>query len=363
MNKIRDSRFELLRIVAIVSIVLYHFCLHTATGHLEGDSVNGILFNLYHIGGKFGVDLFVLITGYFSVRSTFRLRKVADLELQMLFYTLTFLVIYLVCVGMHIYPLSLKMVIRSVMPTTFSAYWFVTTYIAMYLVSPFINLVARKLTTRQYAFLLLICFLMFSFVPTFMVQRQLVNYLLFFIFLYFVGGFIRLNREKIARKLSVTMLRVLAVGSLLFLWLSAVGLELMKSKISVVVGHETYFHFEYSVPILLLAVSVFLLMERRKEFESPAVNRIAKTTFGVYLIQSNPIVATYMLWPWLESLELYNASWWWIAALAVTAAITVMCMVIERGRLFLFEKFCLAKLYALCDKVDKRFHLDQLPNG
>lgn len=59
MNK-RDSRFEIIRIISMIFIVMYHFTMY---GNWTKDSVIKIQF--FRPWGQVGVALFVMITGYF----------------------------------------------------------------------------------------------------------------------------------------------------------------------------------------------------------------------------------------------------------------------------------------------------------
>ena len=66
----RQSNFELLRIVAMVMIVFHHFAVH---GGFNFDSttlsIPRFWFNFIIMGGKTGVNIFVLISGYFLIQS------------------------------------------------------------------------------------------------------------------------------------------------------------------------------------------------------------------------------------------------------------------------------------------------------
>ena len=72
--KIRQSNFELIRIIAMLMIVGAHYCGHgvlkvrtsnSYNAFLQGDFFNQITTVLYSAGGKTGVALFFMITGYF----------------------------------------------------------------------------------------------------------------------------------------------------------------------------------------------------------------------------------------------------------------------------------------------------------
>ena len=101
MNKIsassgRQSNIELLRIVAMVMIVASHFGVHGGFNYGEEISLNSVWITFFGSGGKLGVDIFMLISGYFAVMSTrFRFSRVLRLWLQGFFYAVG---IYLVLV-------------------------------------------------------------------------------------------------------------------------------------------------------------------------------------------------------------------------------------------------------------------------
>ena len=67
MGKERDSNIEILRIVAMLMIALHHLCVYGYSGledGLDGWRVD-LERNMLIIGGKIGVDVFVLISGFF----------------------------------------------------------------------------------------------------------------------------------------------------------------------------------------------------------------------------------------------------------------------------------------------------------
>lgn len=71
-NKIpRNSSIELLRIITMFFITICHFATH-GNFHFEENSMSIMKFWWYFIemGGNFGVNVFVLISGYFLIKST-----------------------------------------------------------------------------------------------------------------------------------------------------------------------------------------------------------------------------------------------------------------------------------------------------
>lgn len=68
MNSRRQSNFELLRILAILFIISFHY-VYKGGFNYDSLSVNKMIINVFTMVGEVGVNLFVLITGYFLIQS------------------------------------------------------------------------------------------------------------------------------------------------------------------------------------------------------------------------------------------------------------------------------------------------------
>ena len=84
-QKERNSSFELLRIISMVLIVSFHYVYHAGFDFLAPFSPRLYFIQCIDMGGNLGVNLFVLISGYFLCKSTFKWQKIIKLELQVLF--------------------------------------------------------------------------------------------------------------------------------------------------------------------------------------------------------------------------------------------------------------------------------------
>lgn len=67
------SNFELLRIVSMVLIIAHRYTLHSG---FSFDTASISLRRFLSFGGKIGVNLFVLISGYFLLNSAFRSKRI-----------------------------------------------------------------------------------------------------------------------------------------------------------------------------------------------------------------------------------------------------------------------------------------------
>lgn len=187
-KKIRKSNIELLRILAMVMIVAHHLAVHSGFSGLS--TGNRLWVRFISIGGKIGVDIFVLISGYFLVNAkSFKLKKLIKLWSQIITYSS---IIYFVFVLSGLSPFFINELLKSLAPISFTRWWFASTYFILYLVSPFINQMLRNFDKRQYLSYICLILGLWCFLPTVTLQPYLINNLIWFIAVYSVGGYIRL---------------------------------------------------------------------------------------------------------------------------------------------------------------------------
>ena len=127
----RKSNFELLRIIAMIFIILHHFVVHQPDSFINMNimSSSNFIYSLFFSGGKFGVALFIMITGYFMIDKDFKFNKLIKLELQVLFYTLS---IFLLLLITGVTEFNFTELFTSIFPVINKKYWFITSYFKCY---------------------------------------------------------------------------------------------------------------------------------------------------------------------------------------------------------------------------------------
>lgn len=98
MQANRSSNFELLRIFAMLMIVAAHYAGHgikhvlvpeLESAWLSGSLTNRVFTSFLIPGGKIGVGIFFVLTGYFMYAAQYKINRLAKLFLQVLFYSFT----------------------------------------------------------------------------------------------------------------------------------------------------------------------------------------------------------------------------------------------------------------------------------
>ena len=342
-------------------IVAHHFSVHGGFD-FSTDTItfNRLWIQFIQIGGKIGVDLFVLISGYFLIsQKSIKTKKVIKLWGQVFFYSV---VIFVAFVVFGIEPFSIKELIKHVAPITFSQWWFASTYFVLYLLVPFINKLLRSFDKIQY-FCFLVCLLcLWCLIPTFTGQTFQSNSLIWFIVLYSISGYIKLF--GIDTKLAGSKLILLSVAFTVLTFVSAVIFDIIGTKIAFVGSHATFFYDMQRLPILAISLSLFIGFSKLDIGYRKFVNTISSTTFGIYLIHDNGYVRPF-LWKTVFQNASYSDSNLLIPySLVVIAVVFVGCSIIELVRIHLIENNCIStvnkiagfldrKKSAICDKLSR----------
>lgn len=254
----KQSNFELLRIISMLLIVAHHFSYH---GVLKTSYENGFnsqtltifLAEVIESGGKIGVTLFVMITGYFMIHSKIKLKKLVLLILQVSFYSMGILLLFK---GLG-FPISLGDTLRNIFPLLYGQYWFMTTYIVLYLFTPFLNKLLLSLKKIDYLKLLFLMIFLWILIPTFtkgsMGDHDITRFLLF----YSIGAYINLYPDSFfKRKIGIR----LTVVSYLLIIVSIAAFNLIgeKMNLDILIRNATFFTKDSSVFILGAAVGLFI---------------------------------------------------------------------------------------------------------
>ena len=160
-NRIRQSNFELMRIISMFFIVLWHVILN---GNLLSNTVDVTNFTFYLIMFiiVFHVNSFLLLTGYFQVDSKFKLSKLISLLFQLVFYNL---IINITLYKFGLVEYTNVEFIKSILFYNTSSYWFISCYIILYCLSPFLNKLIHSLDKLEFKKNIIVLLLFFSVLP------------------------------------------------------------------------------------------------------------------------------------------------------------------------------------------------------
>lgn len=297
-------------------------------------TINRLWIQFFQMWGKVGVNIFVLISGYFLIKAkNVKISKVLKLWLQVLFYSITMFLLFTLF-GVNTF--SVKGFIRSILPIGSSVWWFASTYFVLYLLSPYINIFLNKLDKHTYQKLLILLTILWCVLPTFMKSVFQSNELLWFTYLYAVSGYIRLwiKLDNINMKKCILFFIVVAITT----FLSAFILDMIGLKFLFFGKHAVYFFNMQRIFVFVMSLSLFLFFMKLDIGNKKIINYISATTFGVYLIHDNGCIRDF-LWNSVFRNADYAASSYLIPySIGVILIVFLVCMIIEFVRIHMVEK-------------------------
>lgn len=278
---VRDSNIELLRIFSMLGVVLLHYngYVGQALQAVLSDSINHWI--LLYGEGLFicAVNLFILISGYFSCTSQRRQPvKIFSLILQVMVFNCAD---YL-CRAFSSQSFTWVDFLWALIP----ANYFVILYAALYVISPYINLAMQQLSRKQLDKLLITALLLFSVFPLladlaeFFWDTSIIGInpvsaygddfgytFVNFALMYVIGAYIRLADVQIKKRYT------------------GIAVIVFASVLAITGKYDTSggLAWSYCNPLVIAeAVAIFLLF-RQIRLRSRIINELSKGAFTCFL--------------------------------------------------------------------------------
>lgn len=293
------------------------------------------------------VNLYVMITGYFLIEKIdFRWKGFANVWCITLFYSILFLLVFAV---FQLNSLSIPVVVKSLLPVTTNQYWFITTYLALLLLAPYISKLASGFNKRQYAILVAVMFLLSFEYPFGRLFAGNGFTLFWFVFLYLFAGYIRLFSlpDWIVKYRYVLLMLFFCILLVPVLLTDARVLNLRRLSHLLDNGYNGFVCF------LSFVIFICFLKADMKGVIWERLASISVYTFGVYVIHENVIFRTF-LW---DSLKNVTSSIYGYLFLALISFVVMLLVDYFRRKLFevLSVETMTSKLYTIvCSTINKR---------
>lgn len=272
----RNSAVEVLRIIAMCFIMRSHYSFHGMI------NVNNMQFGLNQfilqtvVLGNLGVNLFILITGYYNYQARFDVKRLLRIWFQTFFYSVSLFLIFSIFKSLVINKFDY---LKVIFPVTFKEYWFVSAYFVLYIMSPFINAFLNALDRIKYRYFIIVAVLIWYFIPTIAFGSDMFgNELSQFLLLYSIGQYMRKYRDNIMlKKKNSRNILTISWGLLI---LSTFIIDLLSKRFPSLAYQANYFYSGSSILILAIAISLFAITISSKPFYNRYINKIASCTFG-----------------------------------------------------------------------------------
>ena len=343
-GKKRKSTLELLRIVAIIMIIMHHYTLYS--GFLWNNEItfNRIVINFFEMFGKVGVCLFIIITGYFYDKAQFKIKKFIAIILEAFIYSVVGLTIGVITNSEKV---NIMNIIKSIFPVTFGLYWFISTYILIYIFSPFLKRIIENISKKDFKIILTIGFAIWGILANIPKTETYFNEIIWLIYIYFIGAYIKKYNCSL---LSNNKKRIIAVVLLVIVMnILTILIELLSVKLPILTQY-IYFANNINSPLVLaLTVIIFTIFNNINLKNNPIINNMASTTLGIYLIHENVFLREIIWKNIIKGGQYINSPLLIFNAIFGVLMVFITCMIID----LIFKRIIVTNFMKLISKISK----------
>lgn len=357
LEKSRNYGVDILKIVAMLMIIILHLEGHGGLLKEVKFSKDALFFSNYSVAWFLevlsfcAVNCYALTSGYLSWNSDVKYSKLLYLFIQIIFYSLLITFVFSFFININHTEWF-----NSFFPITTKKYWYATAYFGMFILIPLLNSYFKVLTDKQIKKNLIVLFLFFSILPTFLRKDPYTlggGYTMIWLCLmYLLGGFF--SKYKVGSSINRYYFLVCFFAMVIITWGNKLGVEYYNA---VSLDKINYYNLIYytSPTIILSSVSLFLFFVNlnvwfKSTFFIKIISLLSASSFGVYLIHDNNIIRANFIFGYTKSFVLDNSFIMVIKIIVSAISIFLICAIIDILREYLFKLLKLPEATKLIDR-------------
>lgn len=335
MPKLRQSNFELLRIVSMMLVLLCHYVPTRELGIITSSSfalVDGWSENLIvlaNLGMRslsiVCVHCFILISGWFGIK--FKIKSLTNLLFQMLFWCIACIAIAIIITG-DLSPLpSVKTFFSTIVYG-----WFPESYLILFFVSPILNAFINSCN-----------------------EKELGRYIIYFYILSTIGGYLLGWYEYKAGMSALSLCGLYLIGaylkrsSLKIFSLQAkydmmiyLGLGFMMVVLNLVllrIGISSSPYGYLNPIVILMAIYLFLFFKKLEIKHNKIINFFSASAFSVYLFHCNIYLGDKISGMWRDINLHFGVFSSILVAIVSFVLIYLFCTMIDQIRIWVYNRW------------------------
>lgn len=281
MRKIRNSNMELLRLLAMFMVLVYHVdFLSLGVPQMDiamnaSQWIDSFLRFLVQSACVVCVNVFVMLSGWFGIKP--KLDRLISFLFQVTFFTVIGIIVNIMWGGHHLCFDDLKNLFMLN-----DSLWFPKSYLLLYIFSPVLNAFVEKVSKKNFR-ILLIGIISFQMIYGWL-SRGVAWYMggyscIFFMELYLLARYVRLHVDYLHYSKRLMILSYAACSVVI----AAIWMCLMTKGIDL-----TRYLNVYTQPFAIFGALLLLMLFSKLNYQSKRVNKIAASCFSVYLFHCAP---------------------------------------------------------------------------
>ncbi|MGN0638493.1 MAG: acyltransferase family protein [Huintestinicola sp.] len=351
-QKSRKSNIELCRIICMMMIIAHHLVYHGRGIHIAEPIANRFISYIFLPGGKIGFDAFIAITAYFITDSSFKAERFFKIYLEVIFYS----VITTAAALMTGLKMTIPELIGALLPITGAVQGYAATYLAFYLLLPFLTAVSKHTTDKQNCFLVgvLTVFVIFSRVigPITSSEQDVYCRLILFVYFYFLMIFLKRHPVKWLEKPLVTMTLFIINWALIVSY--HILPEIIPIDEKILQFMSRFLSDEGGLLNITAGLLIFFFFKSINIKQSKWINITASTTLGVLLLHDGHFSRS-LTWRILKPSSWIESKYYILMIFASVLIVFIYCAAFDimRKRLLETPFFKTERIRLLCRRIDE----------
>lgn len=371
----RISGIELLKVFGIILIVISHVIqtLHSQNTYLMVNdyvldisvttvSIQQLILALLRYSGALGNIIFFCCSAWFLLdNDNISKKKVLKILADVWVVSVIILIVVYTLRGGNI---SLKMIIKQLLPTTFANNWYITCYLLFYPLHPFLNRLIKHMEQKTLLKTTLVLLFLYVFVNYFLPESFFSSQIVLWVSLYFIIAYIKYYLIDLSNntETNVFLLLIGFGGNIcIVLFTNYLGLHW-----GVLNNQLLKWNLNCSPFIILIAISMFNLAKNIR-FNNKIVNYISSLSLLIYVFHENLLLRTFyrpLMWNYIYNQFGYEYILLWVFVLTVIVfsfgliASIIYKSTIQKAVTIVCDKFypLLQKIYQTIERNILKFH-------
>lgn len=342
-RKVRLYGLDVLRVISMLGIIGLHVL--GFGGVLGGASggINYVTTLFVDILVYASVNIFAMLTGFLNVdKKKYSSASLIKLLLTVAFWCIMITVAFFI-IKPEIFMNNKLMLVYGVFPPIAGRYWYITSYVLVFFVMPYLNCMVENLDKKKHATLLGILFVLLSVFTTFGLYEyfKVANGYSpwWLIFCYLIGAYIKKYGNIFGKsKLKKTIILVLNIVALLIF-------STLCRKIIGITGSLFYSYVSpFTVVNSIIILEMFYDVTVKEGVFRKVILSLSAVSFGVYIIHSHILIFDNLITGHFSWVGQLNPILCILSIFGVFAGIYAICWLLEIIRQMLFKVLFIDKL-------------------
>ena len=280
MKKERNVNIDLVKCIAVLSVIGIHFFLYSGFYNVEINNGSTILLTIMRMLFLVCVPLFMITTGYLMKNKEvnrayyFGMLKTYTIYLIITIFIILYSILYLNS------KISFVDAIKQILRFDIGYCWYIEMYLGMFIFMPFLNVTYNSLPNKFMKKILILSMMSVTCIPVFINTKIILvpNWwtIIYPITYYFVGCYLREYKVNISWMKSLLFFILFwLLGSALIIWRSYWG--------KFIRGDEWTSIFTFGMAVSLFILIINLNLEKIYQWIKKVIIKISELSLGIYL--------------------------------------------------------------------------------